>query len=39
MLALADKVYDEALTLPTDDRLKLIDKLLRSTNLPTRYPT
>ena len=36
MLALAEKVYEEALDLPTDDRLKLIDRLLHSTNLPTR---
>ncbi|MCK4736107.1 MAG: addiction module protein [Methanophagales archaeon] len=34
MIALAEKVYEEALDLPTDDRLKLIDKLLHSTNLP-----
>ncbi|MCK4400995.1 addiction module protein [bacterium] len=34
MVALAEKVYEEALDLPTDDRLKLIDKLLHSTNLP-----
>ena len=33
MIALAEKVYEEALDLPTDDRLKLIDKLLHSTNL------
>ena len=36
MIALAEKVYEEALDLPTDDRLKLIDKLLHSTNLPTQ---
>ena len=34
MTALAEKVYEEALDLPTDDRLKLIDRLLHSTNLP-----
>ncbi len=36
MIALADKVYEDALELPTDDRLKLIDRLLHSTNLPTQ---
>jgi putative addiction module component (TIGR02574 family) len=36
MIALAEKVYEEALDLPTDDRLKLIDRLLHSTNLPTQ---
>ncbi len=36
MSVLADKIYEQALVLPTDDRLKLIDKLLHSTNLPTR---
>ena len=36
MIALAEKVYEEALDLPTEDRLNLIDKLLHSTNLPTR---
>ena len=36
MIALAEKVYKEALDLPTDDRLELIDRLLHSTNLPTR---
>lgn len=35
MFELADKVYEDALALPTDDRLKLIDKLLHSTNIPT----
>ena len=36
MVALAEKIYEEALDLPSDDRLKLIDKLLHSTNLPTQ---
>ena len=36
MTALAEKIYEEALNLPTDDRLSLIDKLLHSTNLPTQ---
>ena len=36
MIALAEKVYEEALDLPTDDRIKLIDRLLHSTNLPTQ---
>lgn len=34
MTALAEKIYDEALDLPTDSRLELIDKLLGSVNLP-----
>jgi putative addiction module component (TIGR02574 family) len=36
MVALAEKIYEQALDLPIDDRLMLIDKLLYSTNLPTR---
>jgi len=36
MIALAEKVYEDALDLPTADRVKLIDKLLHSTNLPTQ---
>lgn len=36
MTVLAEKVYEEALDLPTDDRIKLIDRLLHSTNLPTQ---
>ena len=32
----ADKVFDEALSLPADVRLGLVEKLLRSLNLPTR---
>lgn len=36
MAELAEKIYEQALNLPIDDRLTLIDKLLVSTNLPTR---
>ena len=36
MTALAEKIYEQALDLPIDDRLILIDKLLHSTNLPTQ---
>ncbi|MCF7817502.1 MAG: addiction module protein [Kiritimatiellales bacterium] len=36
MTALAEKIYDEALDLPTDSRLELIDRLLGSVNLPVR---
>ncbi|MFH1076660.1 MAG: addiction module protein [Pseudomonadota bacterium] len=36
MVALAEKIYEQALDLPMDDRLILIDKLLYSTNLPTQ---
>ncbi len=35
MIALSEKIYEQALDLPVDDRLTLIDKLLTSTNLPT----
>ncbi len=34
MSALAENLYKEALDLSIDDRLKLIDRLLQSTNLP-----
>ncbi|MBU4316801.1 MAG: addiction module protein [Proteobacteria bacterium] len=34
MATSADKIYDQALDLPIDARLALIDKLLQSTNLP-----
>lgn len=34
MTAMAEKIYDEALDLPTDSRLELIDRLLASVNLP-----
>ena len=36
MAELAEKIYEQALELPIDDRLILIDKLLISTNLPTQ---
>lgn len=36
MAASAEKIYQEALDLPIDARLMLIDKLLQSTNLPTQ---
>ncbi len=36
MTALAEKIYEQALDLPIDDRLILIDKLLHSTNLPAQ---
>jgi len=36
MAALTKKIYEQALDLPIDDRLALIDKLLYSTNLPTQ---
>jgi hypothetical protein len=32
----AEKVFDEALSLPADARLSLVEKLLVSLNLPTR---
>jgi putative addiction module component (TIGR02574 family) len=36
MVELAEKIYEQALDLPIDDRLILIDKLLISANLPTQ---
>lgn len=36
MSGLAENIYEEALNLPIDDRLSLIDKLLSSANLPTQ---
>ena len=36
MTALAEKIYNESLELPIDERLSLIDKLLHGTNLPTQ---
>ena len=36
MPALAEKIYNEALDLPTDDRLTLLDKLLHTSNLSTQ---
>ncbi|HON80267.1 MAG TPA: addiction module protein [Spirochaetota bacterium] len=35
MTRIAEKIYEQALDLPIEDRLTLIDKLLHSTNLPT----
>lgn len=34
MEVLTEKIYEQALDLPIEDRLLLIDKLLQSTNLP-----
>jgi putative addiction module component (TIGR02574 family) len=36
MTALAEKIYNEALDLPTNERLSLIDKLLHVSNLSTQ---
>ncbi len=36
MTDLAEKLFEQALDLPIDDRLMLIDKLIISTNLPTQ---
>ena len=36
MTALAEKIYNEALNLPAEDRLSLLDKLLHSSNLATQ---
>ncbi len=36
MAVLAEQIYEQAINLPIDDRLILIDKLMRSTNLPFR---
>ena len=36
MPTVVDKVFDEALSLPANDRLGLVEKLLRSLNLPTQ---
>ncbi len=33
MAVLAEKIFEQALDLPIDDRLALIDKLLKSSNL------
>ena len=35
MTQITEKIYRQALDLPIEDRLSLIDKLLHSTNLPT----
>jgi len=36
MTALAERIYNEVLDLPTEDRLTLLDKLLHTTNLSTQ---
>ncbi len=36
MEQITEKIYEQALDLPIEDRLILIDKLLMSTNLPTQ---
>lgn len=36
MTALAEKIYNEVLDLPTDERLSLLDKLLHISNLPAQ---
>lgn len=36
MAELTEKLYEQALDLPIEDRLDLIEKLLESTNLPTQ---
>ena len=36
MTEFTEKIYEQALDLPLDDRVQLIDKLLQSTNLPTQ---
>ena len=35
MVAVADKVFNEALSLPSEARMSLVEKLLASLNLPT----
>ena len=35
MITATEKIYQQALNIPTDERLLLIDKLLTSTNLTT----
>ena len=36
MTAITEKVLDEALDLPADERLSLVDRLIASLNLPTQ---
>jgi len=36
MSVVIDKVFDDALSLPSDARVVLVEKLLKSLNLPTR---
>ena len=35
MVVVADKIFNEALSLPSDARMSLVEKLLASLNLPT----
>ena len=35
MTVVADKIFNEALSLPSDARMSLVEKLLASLNLPT----
>jgi putative addiction module component (TIGR02574 family) len=35
MAVIADKIFNEALSLPSDARMSLVEKLLASLNLPT----
>jgi len=35
MAVVADKIFNEALSLPSDARMSLVEKLLASLNLPT----
>ena len=37
MPTIAERVYDEALSLPADARLGLVEELLSSLNLPTQH--
>ncbi len=36
MTAITEKVLDEALALPVDERISLVDQLIASLNLPTQ---
>ena len=36
MITVADKVYDKALSLPANDRIGLVERLLSSLTLPTQ---
>ncbi|MEI6169217.1 MAG: addiction module protein [bacterium] len=36
MITVTDKVYDKALSLPANDRIGLVERLLSSLNLPTQ---
>lgn len=36
MTTIAEKIFDEALSLPANARLSLVDRLLSSLNLPTQ---